>query len=414
MKAILLFFIVCSLLAIIQAQLPTCAFTIENCTQCTGPCSYCQGVNSTINNAYYVCVPPAICTFGSGTVINQCSTVTPGNLTTSAQFNCISATSPNVNVTGYAAEDVRLYISTTRADVYAHYAAFAGITSTNNPPLLGFQYFAFNGGGDPLNGNFALENADGLGAFWTTLFAVEFYANTANNSFDPKLSQIISVYNFTQYTVQPCTSTTTNGITTYSIIFTDPNGWIITCRLANAPTTDSNSNPIGPVNAKCDFTFGNYPYVKTDTRLGIFGVFVIAGVATHVSSNPTVRPCGGDPSSFCLVSDSSSYAGKFSYVKALKSGKTVVASGISVYAAGAGEFSIPGGASNLGSSNSSLTISASAFEAASVVVFSFDHPASGDLWDPTLQMNTKTAFDSSATSITYSLLLIVATLLAFL
>jgi len=184
-------------------------------------------------------------------------------------------------------------------------------------------------------------------------------------------------------------------------------------------------NPLSPVNAKCDLTFGNYTYQRNDTRLGIYSIFVIAGVSTHVSTNPTVKPCGSDTASFCMVSESSSYAGKFAYVKTLKSGKSVVASGLSVYAAAAGQFSVPGGASSLGGANNTLTVSSAAFEAASFVVFSFDRPAAGDVWDPTLEMNTKTALDtppttsstksstkkSSGSSVTYSLLLIISTLL---
>jgi len=417
--------VVCSLFALIHAQgLPNCTFSVELCSDCSGQCAYCQGVNSTINNAYYACVPPVLCTGSGGTVITSCGSVTPGNLTTSAQFNCASFSSVNGSVTMYAAEDVRIYASTTRVDIFAHYAAFVGGTSPSNPPLLGFQYFAFNGGGNPqVNGSFGVENVDGLGAFWTTLIAVEFIPNTADGSFNPNVSQPINIYNFTQYSVQPCTSNTSGGITTYSIIYTDPNGWIITCRLANAPTKDSNQNPISPVNAKCDLTFGNYVYLRNDTRLGIFSIFVIAGVSTHVSVNPTVRPCGSDTTSYCMVSESSSYAGRFAYVKTLKSGKTVVASGLSVYAAAAGEFSVPGGASSLGGGNNTLTVSSSAFEAASIVIFSFDRPAPGDIWDPTLEMNTKVALDTPATSsmkkssgssVTYSLLLIISSLLLFL
>jgi len=157
--------------------------------------------------------------------------------------------------------------------------------------------------------------------------------------------------------------------------------------------------------------------------LVFFSIFVIAGVSTHVSVNPTVRPCGSDTTSYCMVSESSSYAGRFAYVKTLKSGKTVVASGLSVYAAAAGEFSVPGGASSLGGGNNTLTVSSSAFEAASIVIFSFDRPAPGDIWDPTLEMNTKVALDtpatssmkkSSSSSVTYSLLLIISSLLLFL
>jgi len=427
MKAILLL-VVCSLFTIIlaQTQPPTCTLSIEMCGPCSasGACSYCQGVNSTSNNAYYGCAPPALCTLSGGTVVDSCAAVVPNNLTLSADYVCAHATNVNGTVTVLAAEDVRVYASTTRADVYANYVAFAGATSPSNPPLLGFQYFALNGGGDPsINGSFGVENVDGIGAFWTTLLAIEFLPAANSNGAWTNTSVPISIYNFTQYTVQQCSSTLNGGVTIYSIIFTDPNGWMVTCRIADAPTTDPNLNPISPVNAKCDLTFGNYPYVRNDTRLGIFAVFVIGGFSSHVSASPVIHPCSSDPTSFCLESSSSSYAGKFSYVKTLKSGKSVIASGISFYAAAEGQFSVPAGPSSFGNGNGTITVSSTAFEAASFTVFSFDHPASGDVWDPTLEMNTKGALDpsstksshkSSATTVTYSLLLIIATLLIFL
>jgi len=421
MKAILLF-VACSLFVVLQAQI--CTLSTDDCASCTGSCSFCEGPNSTNNNAFYLCVPPFVCTANGGTVVALCADTTPSNLTTQADFMCAHGSNVNGTETIIAAEDTRVYVSTTRVDIYAHYVAFAGITSTSNPPLLGFQYFAINGGGNPLvNGSFVVQNVDGLGAFWTTLFAIEFYPGPNDGgAFNNNTATFISSYNFTQYTVGPCSTTISNGITTYSIVFTDPNEWIITCRIADAPTKDSNLNPISPVNAKCDLTFGNYPYVKNDTRLGIFAIFVIGGFSSHVSVSPTVKPCASDTTSFCFVSESSSYAGKFAYVKTLKSGKSVVASGINFYAAAAGQFSVPSGPSSLGNANGTLTVSSTAFESASLIVFSFDHPAAGDVWDPTLEMNTKSALDptassihkSSSTTVTYSLLLIIATLLIFL
>jgi len=419
MKAILLL-VVCSLFVIIQAQ--TCALSTDVCTSCAGSCSFCEAVNSTDYAAVYFCAPPSYCTFSGGSVVTSCGAITPSNLTTHADFNCDHASSVNGSFTVIQAEDIRGYVSATKVDISVHYVAFAGATPVNSPPLLGFQYFALSGSGNPqINGSFGVETVDGLGAFWTTLFAIEFIPGANDGgAFNPNTSTIVSNYTFTQYTVQPCSTTISNtGITTYSIIFKDPNGWIITCRIADAPTTDSNLNPISPVNAKCDLTFGNYSYVRTDTRLGIFAVFVIAGVSSHVSVSPTVKACASDTSSFCLVTESSSYAGKFAYVKTLKSGKSVVASGISVYASAAGQFSVPGGPGSFGTSNGTLTVSSSAFEAASFIVFSFDHPALNDVWDPTLEMNSRSTLDptiikSSATTVTYSLLLMIATLLIFL
>jgi len=414
------------LFVLVQSQLPQCTFSTDVCSDCTGACSFCEGVNSTNNNAYYACVPPALCTGSGGAVVASCGNISPSNLTTQADFVCAHATNVNGSVTVLNAEDVRIYAATTRVDISVHYVAFAGATPVSGPPLLGFQYFALSGGGNPqVNGSFGVENVDGLGAFWTTLAAIEFLPGPNSGGAFTNTSIPISVYNFTQYTVQSCASTVSNGITTYSIVFTDINGWIITCRMADAPTVDANQNPISPVAAKCDLTFGNFNYVRNDTRLGIFAVFIIAGFSSHVSVNPTVKPCASDPSSFCLVTESSSYAGKFGYVKSLKSGKSVVASGISVFAAAEGQFSVPGGPSSFGNSNGTLTVTSSAFEAASVIIFSFDHPASGDVWDPTIEMNSRSSLDpsssnpsshhkSSATTVTYSLLLIIAALLMFL
>jgi len=286
--------------------------------------------------------------------------------------------------------------------------------ATGSPPLLGFQYFGIQASGNPSTQTFSLAHMDALGAFWTMLTAIEFLPGANfNGAFDPATE--VSRYNFTNFVVQNCANTTdaTTGIMTMTIKFVDSNNWIITCRFASGSTTDSNSNLLSPTNAKCDLTFGNYPYKQNDTYVGLFTVFVVSGFDATATITPEVKPCGNDGATFCLVSANSAYAGQFSWVKKLKNNKTVFATGINVFAAEAGQFQTPAAPTSVGSGNSTATVNVKAFQAASFALFSTFQPQAGDIWDPTLSMvkTTPTTPPSSSTSVTFSLLLIIACLL---
>jgi len=348
-----------------------------------------------------------------------------------ANFVCVSNSSGSAEETVYAASDVRAFYSNTIVSVSAHFSSFAGATAPGNPPALGYNYFGLTAAGNQnINNSFAIATVDGLGAFWTALYAFEFFPGPNDGgAYNPATAKLTgAVYNFTSFTVQGCQSTpqsTNASIMVHTLTFVDSNGWILSCRVSSDKTLDLNGNVISPSDAKCDVTFGNFPYKNTTgSRLGFVTVFIIAGFAAHVSTNPSVYPCASDPGSFCLTTESSSYAGKFAFVKTTQNGKGIVASGISAYTGAAGVFNIPSTPNSVGAANGSIQLTAVAFEAASIVVFSVDHPAPGDVWDPKISVGQKSTIDPKATSskttsskksssstVVYNLFLIVAALL---
>jgi len=418
MKAIIVLF--CTLLVFALGQ-DLCPLT-EDCTACVkmSGCGYCALFSSPLGG-FYACLNSSDCTAANGTTISSCASAVANDLTTSANFQCIENNTVSSSQTIYVAGDERVYFSYNHADIVAHFVGFAGITSPNNPPLLGFQYVAAAASGNPqVNNSIAVTAYGGIGAFWSMLFAVEFYPGPNDgDTFNNNTATFISIYYFTNYTVQSCYNTTSNtGAITYYITYVDPNGWKINCRLANSAILDPNNNPISPVGAKCDFTIGAYPYLKPDTHLGFFTVFFAAGFAAEVvPTPPSIHPCAANPgSSFCLVSESSEYAGQFSYVKTLTSGLTVTVTAVEVYAAAAGQFTAPPAQGTIGSgTNTTTTVNVQAFEAAAFAVFSVKHPLAGDVWDPSIMLAQKSVIDpippkSSSTTITYSLFLIIACL----
>jgi len=255
---------------------------------------------------------------------------------------------------------------------------------------------------------------DGLAAFWTMGQAIE-YDPTTNTSYPA------TAYNFTNFQVQPCSSSGN----TYTIDFVDPLGWRVTCRLASVATTYK-TYPISPVTAKCDLTFGAFNYLHgNNTYLVLSTAFGIAGFEESISVIPTpsVHPCSSDPNSYCFVSTSSSVAAKFSYVKKLASNKDVYAFGVGECFAASGTTVAQLPSSFSSGNGTSLVVNAKAFECISFTLFAFNHPLAGDVWDPTLTIDSasnldplatssKTSHKSSASSVTYSLVLIIAALLA--
>jgi len=375
-------------------------------------CVYC-GLYTSPSSGLYACTTPADCSGVNSTVISTCTASTANPLTSTANIVCTENNTAGSSETFYGAYDERIYFSDTRVDVVAHFVAFAGITSTNNPPLLGFQYVAAAGFGNPqINNSFVATDYGGIGAFWTILYAFEFIPGPNDGGiFNPNTSTVVSVYNFTQYTVQGCSSTVSKGVTTYYITYTDPNGWKIVCRLADAAILDPTGHPISPVGAKCDFTIGNYPYTQANTYLGFFTVFFADGFAAEVVAAPTIKSCAAN--SFCLTSASSEFAGQFSYAGSLTSGKTIGVTSVSVYESATG-VATPTAPSSFGSGNNTVYVDVQAFAAAAFTVFAVNHPAAGDVWDPSISLSQPTEsshLKGSATSVTYSLILIIAALL---
>jgi len=401
---------ICSLFVIAKAQNFTC-LNYEACGTCqaASSCGYCAGANSTSFAAYYVCIDPATCIANGGSVVSSCASTVPNNLTQSASIICFSN---GVNGTAYAAEDVRFYESLNRADVNVHATQTFGFGQPGSQAALVFQYFAFHGLGDPAqNSSFYPDMVDGLAAFWTMGAAIEF---------DPTTNQSLQVYNFTNFQIQPCS----NIGNIYILDFKDPMGWRVTCRIASSATT-YNGFPISPVNAKCDLTFGTFNYLRNNTYLVLSTGFGIAGFEETVSvaPSPTVHPCSSDPNSYCFVTTSSSVAAKFSYVKKLSSNKDVFAFGVGECASATGSAVVTLPTSYSGSNGTSLVINKSGFECVSFTLFAFDHPLAGDVWDPELTIDSAGVLDpkttsskttssrhlpSSAASVTYSLVLIIA------
>jgi len=63
----------------------------------------------------------------------------------------------------------------------------------------------------------------------------------------------------------------------------------------------------------------------------------MAGLSV-TTGNPAIQACNSNPGSFCLVSASGAYAGRFDWTKTTKNGLTISSSGFKVATASAAQF----------------------------------------------------------------------------
>jgi len=395
MKAI----IICLLfLNTVYSQICT-AYT-NDCTGCVGTtkCHYCYLDKLCVSNT-------TSCTTGNATAI--CSG-NSADISFGATFKCYYSNSSGVNVVGGYATNVNAGLTSSTVQAIS----YAAVSTFSKPALFGFQYNNIEVGISTITSN-------SFAGYFTLVNAFEFIPTATSGAFTSTDQIIGNVLNFTNTTLGSCSNNTKNGTTYNYISLNYGNGWQSNCRFTSKPVTDPITGiNISPIGTKCDITFGMFPYSGlASTRLGLTIAFVTASSSVDVSSNPNtiITTCKGG-NSICLIVGGSNRAAIFTWAKSTSNTSNIACTGIMAYGGNSTDFYLPSNAASgdISPLVSSTLVNVQTFAKASVVVFSFTNPVSGDVWDPQLSETAASTISSNISAcsmITHNLGLIVIALL---